>query len=586
MIKNMRIGNKLILTFILVAVISSISSILGLKVMTTMNSEYSEALTNYGFAQGDIGLFNTEFNSSRAILGDMLVETNDQKIQAISNQLDQSDAKIDTYFAKMKKSMVTEKELEYYNGIKDNLAKYAEIRAQVITLAKQNKDSDAFLLVSNQAVPITNAIRISADALISEKTTAGNQIAAALSVQETGAMIGILIIILVSLIISLIIALRISRGISKPVKEMAEAAQKMAQGDLSVQISVTSKDEIGQLGAAFSETIETIKTYINDIKINLAKVEQGDLSITSELNYKGDFSELQMSIRGIVRFFNDIVTQIRQASEQVSNGSEQLSNSAQALAQGAAEQASSVEELSATITDISTHVKDNAEHAANASLNVNHVNSEIEVSNRHMRDMVAAMSQINNSSGQIGRIIKTIEDIAFQTNILALNAAVEAARAGEAGKGFAVVADEVRNLASKSADAAKNTTSLIENSIRQVENGTKITDETAKSLLRVVESTRVVADTVEKISVASSRQSNAIIQVTLGVEQISNVVQTNSATAEESAAASEELSGQAEALKELVEKFKLQEQTNQNQEALIEKQTRQDSEEVLSSSKY
>ena len=202
-------------------------------------------------------------------------------------------------------------------------------------------------------------------------------------------------------------------------------------------------------------------------------------------------------------------------------------------------------------------MKNNAEHAADADKTVNHVSAEIEVSNQHMGEMVSAMSQINDSSSQIGKIIKTIEDIAFQTNILALNAAVEAARAGAAGKGFAVVADEVRNLASKSAQAAKNTTSLIENSLKQVEKGTIIANKTANSLLQVVESTKVVTDTVKKIFLASNQQSEAISQVTLGVDQISSVVQTNSATAEESAAASEELSRQSQTLKKLVQKFKL-----------------------------
>lgn len=364
-------------------------------------------------------------------------------------------------------------------------------------------------------------------------------------------------ITIVSLIISLVIGIKTARSISKPVKELQEAAQKMAQGDLSVQINVNSTDEIGQLGAAFSDTITAIRAYINDVKFNLAKMAGGDLNIRSTLEFKGDFVELKNSIGSIAIALNDILNEINQTAEQVSNGSNQVSNGAQALAQGATEQASSIEELSASITEISSYIKNNAEHATNAGVNVGQVRSEIETSNKHMSEMVAAMSQINDSSNQIGKIIKTIEDIAFQTNILALNAAVEAARAGAAGKGFAVVADEVRNLASKSAEAAKNTTVLIENSMRQVENGTKIADETAKSLLKVIVSAKAVSDTVEQISQVSNRQSDAIGQVTLGVEQISSVVQTNSATAEESAAASEELSGQAQTMKALVKKFKL-----------------------------
>jgi Methyl-accepting chemotaxis protein len=562
MMKNMKIGKKLILIFILVGILSSVGGIVGLSVMTNMNSNYSKALTLYGFSQGDIGLFNTEFNNSQSIIRDLVSSKNVDNLNTYSSQLTQSNNKMNTYFANIKKEVIGDKELSYYNDIKNNLAQYEIVRDRIVTLALENKATNAQDILTTQGISLSDKIRISTNALITEKTVSGNKVAATLNSQETAATIVVLVIILISFIISLMIALRISRGISKPIKEMVEAAQKMAKGDLSVHINVNSKDEIGQLGTAFSETIETIKAYITDIKINLSKVEQGDLMIASDLQYKGDFSELQISIQGIVAFFNDIVAQMRQASEQVSSGSEQVSNGAQALAQGATEQASSIEELSASIMEISTHVKDNSEHAVNASLNVNHVSSEIEISNKYMSEMVGAMSQINDSSSQIGKIIKAIEDIAFQTNILALNAAVEAARAGSAGKGFAVVADEVRNLASKSAEAAKNTTLLIKNSMKQVENGTKIAGETAKSLLRVVEGAKAVADTVDKISKASSQQAVFIDQVMLGVEQISDVVQTNSATAEESAAASEELSGQAQALKTLVKKFKLTDETN------------------------
>lgn len=557
MLKNMKIGKKLILTFLLIAILSSVGGIVGLIVMTNMNSNYEMALTKYGFAQGDIGRYTTEFNNTRVILRNIIIDNDPQKLQADIDALMKSYAKLDVYFANIEKNIVSEQTRQYYKNIKDNRIKFRAVAEQEVELAKQNKDTEAYALLVNQATPISDKIRADAEGILNVKTTVGNQLQNNLESQGTVAEITILIVILISLIISIIIALSISRSISKPVQEMADAAQRMAQGDLNVQVDVNSKNEIGQLGSAFSETVVYIKDCISDITVNLAKMEQGDLCIAHTMDYKGDFEALQKSILGIVLSFNDALSQISQTSQQVSSGSEQVSDGAQALAQGATEQASSIEELSATITEISKQVKENAEHATDASLNVNHVRSEIETSNQHMTDMLTAMSQINDSSNQIGKIIKTIEDIAFQTNILALNAAVEAARAGAAGKGFAVVADEVRNLASKSAEAAKNTTSLIENSVMQVENGTKIADETAKSLLRVVESIKIVADTVGQISEASNRQSDAISQVTTGVEQISSVVQTNSATAEESAAASEQLSGQAQVLQELVNKFKL-----------------------------
>jgi methyl-accepting chemotaxis protein len=561
-VKNMKIRKKLIVTFLIVAIISSIAGVCGLFVMRSMNSNYSNALTGYGFAQGHIGLFNTEFNRSTAIIRNIIFSEVPDEIDSYSTQLTQSNTIIDSYFATMNKEMIGNKERGYYNDIKSNLVKYKEVNDQVVAFAKQNKDTEAESLLKSEGDPISEKIQASTNTLISEKTIEGNRIANTLTIQGNVVSIMILAIILISLLTSLIIALRISRGISKPVGELARAAQRMAEGDLNIEINVNSKDEIGSLGAAFRETISTLKAYITDITASLAKISKGDLTVNTTEDFKGDFVELRDSIDYIVTSLNDTVSKIHQSSEQVSSGSRQVSNGAQALAQGATEQASSVEELSATITEISAQVRDNAEHAAHASLTVNQVRSEIEISNKYMGDMIAAMSKISDSSSQIGNIIKTIEDIAFQTNVLALNAAVEAARAGSAGKGFAVVADEVRNLASKSAQAAKNTTALIENSIGQVDNGTKIADETAKSLLRVVDSTQTVSDTIEKISKASNQQSDAIRQVTLGVDQISNVVQTNSATAEESAAASEELSGQAQTLKELVKLFQLKDSNN------------------------
>ncbi|QHI72957.1 methyl-accepting chemotaxis protein [Aminipila terrae] len=557
----MKIGKKLIITFVLVAIISSIGGVVGLYVMTHMNTDYGKALVNYGFAQGNIGRFNAELNNTRVLLRNIIIDTDVQQMKNDREAITKSFDKMNTYLAMVEKSIDSDKEKKEYQNIKDNIEKINSIADQEINLAMQNKNAEAFSFLMEKGTPVVSNISASVETLMNEKTTTGNQLADELSAQGKMATIFILVVIFISLAVSFIIALIISRGISKPVTEMAYAAERMAEGDLSMQINIDSEDEIGQLGAAFIKSNQMISAYINDIKANLGKMAQGDLNIKMQQDFKGDFIELKNSMHSIAISLNDALTKINQAAEQVATGSDQVSDGSQALAQGATEQASTVEELSASIEEISDHIKKNAEHAAGASENVNLVSEEIEVSNNHMTEMVSAMAQINDSSSQIGKIIKTIEDIAFQTNILALNAAVEAARAGTAGKGFAVVADEVRNLATKSAEAAKDTTTLIENSMKQVENGTKIADETAESLRKVVERAKAVANIVENISQVSNRQSNAINEVTLGVEQISSVVQTNAATAEESAAASEELSGQAQTMKELVERFKLRNET-------------------------
>ncbi|HCC01321.1 MAG TPA: methyl-accepting chemotaxis protein [Ruminococcaceae bacterium] len=556
-LKNMKIGKKLISAFLLVTIITSIGGVIGFCVLTTMVHQYSGALVNYGFAQGDVGLFDAEFNNDRALIRGVIIYTDSTKLQETKKKIDQSKANLNQYLAKMKSEMVTDKEVSYYNTLKSSIDNYIPIQDQIVDLAVANKKSDANTLGMQKCDPLCNKVTAAIDTLVQEKTSAGNQVSSSLSEQaETSEkiMIGVLVL---SITLSIFIAVLIARGISRPVSELVQVAKKLADGDLSAKVTVNSKDEIGQLGDAFRETIETLNRYITDINVKLAQVEKGDLTITKDFEYKGDFVQLIKSIGGIVQFMNDTIAGMREASEQVASGSEQVSSGAQALAQGATEQASSTEELAASITEISSQVKENAGHVTKASKNMDQVTSEMETCNQQMQQMIQAMSKINDSSNQIRKIIKTIEDIAFQTNILALNAAVEAARAGDAGKGFAVVADEVRNLASKSAEAAKSTTVLIQNSTNEVENGSKIADETAKSLLRVVESAKVVSDTVEHISLATTKQSNAIQQINTGVEQISSVVQTNSATAEESAAASEELSGQAQTMRTLAAKFKL-----------------------------
>lgn len=565
MIKNMKIGKILMLAFLMVALISSIAGVVGLLVMMNISANYNAALTNYGFAQGDVGRLSAEFNNSRAIIRDIIIYTDEDSIKKAAAKLDTSLVNMDKDLASVQKTIQNGTEKGYYDTIAENMTAYKALKERVVTLAKENKNADAQTLLVSEGSSVLEKISSSIDALLNSKTTAGNEVSANLSRQKNFAMFAMIAVIAIAFLISLLIAIKISRDISNPVKEMSEAAKKMAEGDLNVKIGFHSKNEIGELGEAFSKSTASIRAYIADITKNLGEVERGNLNVTTELDYIGDYVDLKNSFFGILAFLNDTMTQINQAAEQVATGSTQVSDGAQSLAQGATEQASSIEELSASITEISAQVKDNASNAVNASKNVLLVSSEIDTSNRHMEEMLSAMTQINDSSSQIGKIIKTIEDIAFQTNILALNAAVEAARAGAAGKGFAVVADEVRNLASKSAEAAKNTTSLIENSMKQVENGAKIADETAKSLLRVVESANVVTKNVEHISKASAAQSDAIEQVTLGVDQISSVIQTNSATAEESAAASEELSGQAQTMKALVAKFRLKEQGYQSQ---------------------
>ncbi len=352
----------------------------------------------------------------------------------------------------------------------------------------------------------------------------------------------------------------IRRKIIRPVIAVQQQMLEISNGKLGEAFDFEADtSEIGMLIHSIQQTKKNLSTYIADIAYAMGEFASNNFVLRPPtIPFVGDFEPIVTSILKVSADISKTLTQIRTAADQVSANSEQVSSGAQALAQGATEQASSVEELSASISEIYSHVSQNADGAMKANEKSIETTDAIVASNEQMQMLMSAMNDIDTKSAEISKIIKTIEDIAFQTNILALNAAVEAARAGSAGKGFAVVADEVRNLAGKSAEAARNTTALIEDSVASITKGVKLAGDTAKDLLGAVGSVRETTEIITNITNASREQAASIEQVSIGVDQISTVVQMNSATSEESAAASVELSHQASLLKELVDKFKLQ----------------------------
>lgn len=351
-------------------------------------------------------------------------------------------------------------------------------------------------------------------------------------------------------IISILLIFLIS-WITKPIKYLVDAADKLAVGDIDVNIEVTSKDEIGTLMESFGHMAENIRSQAMTVE----KIADGDLTVEVEVKSENDL--LGKKLYELVEKNNEVLANIAFAAEQVASGARQVSDSSIDLSQGAAEQASSLEELTASIEEISAQTRQNAEYANKANELTETAKMNAIKGNQQMGDMLRAMEDINESSENISKIIKVIDEIAFQTNILALNAAVEAARAGQQGRGFSVVAEEVRNLAARSAKAAKETADMIEGSIKKVEGGSKIAHSTAEALTRIVDDVEEVAELVNDIAVSSNEQAAGISQINQGLMQVSMVVQNNSATSEESAAASEELSGQSEMLKEQVNSYTL-----------------------------
>jgi len=363
----------------------------------------------------------------------------------------------------------------------------------------------------------------------------------------------------VALLIGILLAISITRMITSAIVSLQEASHRISQGDFECHLTYQSKDELGKLSDSMRETMRTLRMVIQDISHLLHELADGNLTVRSSMEhiYVGELQPILTATRKLTTDLNQTITKIATSAEQVNAGGEQVSAGAQGLAQGATEQASAVEELAATINDISQQVAVTAEHAEDAKARDLQAHDELQACSNHMNDLVNAMKTIEDKSNEVSKVIKAIEDIAFQTNILALNAAVEAARAGSAGKGFSVVADEVRNLANKSAEAAQNTTSLIGEAIEAVSAGTKLSAATNGSLHQVVTDAKAVLDAVVNISTAAHQQTESLEQVTQGIDQISSVVQTNSATAEQSAAASQELSGQAQILRDLISTFTL-----------------------------
>lgn len=372
-----------------------------------------------------------------------------------------------------------------------------------------------------------------------------------------GTLTVLIVIGVVGTLLAVFLGVIVPGSISNPVNEMAAGAAELSKGNLNTSFKYVAKSETGQLADSLRSATATLRTYVQDISDQLTAMAGGDMTREITQEYAGDFSPIKTALLKISNELGDALSKIHSSSEEVKVGADQVSMGAQTLSQGTTEQAGSIEELSASINDVAQKVRENADYIRTVSEYVSQAGAGVSESNARMQQMVAAMQEIHSSSDEIAKIINVIDNIAFQTNILALNAAVEAARAGEAGKGFAVVADEVRSLATKSADAAKQTAALIESSVRSTANGSQIVKETASMLKDAAEKAKLAEESITSINKASSEQATSITEITRGLEQISTVVQTNSATAEESAAASEELTGQATVLNEQVGRFKL-----------------------------
>lgn len=508
---DMKLGKKLLASFVLVALIAGVVGAIGIVNMRTIDKNYSDMYVNYGVSIGELGQAGINFHMIRNNLRDILIQTDVQTQQASLARIKELDDELTRLLDIYERSISSEEMRTQYNSLKKNREEYRVLRDQTITLAMNGREEEALRIMS-QATPYSDNVSELLETMFDNKRTTGLALSEEYTSMTNNTVLTMAGVVVVAVLVAIGLGVFISRIITRPVNRLVATANQMADGDLDVRIEANSQDEVGVLAQAFRKMADNM---------------------------------------------NQVLSNIQTASEQVASGARQVSESGQLLSQGAAEQASSVEQLTASLQQISAQTQLNASTAEQANRLAEDARGTALQGNEQMQQMLLAMDGINLSSESISKIIKVIDEIAFQTNILALNAAVEAARAGQHGKGFAVVAEEVRNLAARSAGAAKETTDLIEGSIRKVKDGMHIAGETAAALHQIVDGITRAAELVGNISEASNEQAAGIAQINQGIMQVSQVVQTNSATSEESAAASEQLSSQAALLKEQVGRFKL-----------------------------
>ena len=556
-LENMHLKERIDYGYRKVITMMLISGLLSVVIIGVLFANMMHYVENVNVADQAVKICRINVNAAARNIREMALNEDTSSYDNYEQTVKRLLSEVDSELQILKKTEVLSD--ENYEEYATALSDWGKIGYSIIEEIKNGNDENATDAILNNCTPALNKVVEIAIKLDEQTDEASSETVRNMVVCTVAGFVVIIVCLVFAFTLTRKTNKRVLETILEPLHAIEDVAMELTEGNLHSTLEYHSDDEIGKLAHSMRKSIRILGTYVDDIDRSMKLFSEGNFDVHPEVEWRGDFVGILNSFMAFQASMAGTIKGIQNVSNEVSGAAEQVASSSNDLADGATNQAAVVEELTATVTGVSEQVEKNSQSAKEISVKVDELGNAISESNGKMHEMVDSMHEISEASKEIDKIITTINEIASQTNLLALNASIEAARAGEAGKGFAVVANQVNVLADQSAQAAKESATLIETSVKAVEKGMVIAGQTAAQLEEVAENSKLITTEVTNIAETLETQTTEIKQINEGIEQINDVVQTNSATSEECAAASQEMSSEAESLREMIRKFKVAE---------------------------